>query len=70
MEPRETTFEERATWGACPVCAAQHGEWCHAEVGAQLGVRAGGGRMNTGDGAHLARLRNAPMRVKLVAAGE
>lgn len=62
---RDTTYEERATWGECPVCHAAHGEWCHAEIGLQLGVKVGGGRMQTGEGAHLGRLRNAPMRVRL-----
>ena len=66
-QPRETTYEERAIWGTCPVCKAASGEWCHAEIGAQLGVRVDGKRMQTGDGAHLARLQRAPMSVKLVA---
>ena len=63
---RETSYEERATWGVCPVCSAGHGEWCHAEIGAQLGVRVDGRRMQTGEGAHVARLQKAPMRVRLV----
>lgn len=54
-EPRETTYEERATRGECPVRGAQDGEWCHAEVGIQLGATVGGNRLRTGDGAHLAR---------------
>lgn len=66
QEGRETTIEERQVWGTCPVCKAGPGEWCHAEVGVQLGIRADGQRMQTGDGAHLARLRTAPMRVKVV----
>ena len=65
---RETTFEERATWGKCQVCGADHGEWCHAEIGAQLGVRADGQRAKTGEGAHLARLQKAPMRIRMVPA--
>lgn len=65
---RETTVEERMTWGDCPVCRARHGDWCDADVGAQLGVRVDGRRMQSGEGVHLARIRNAPMRVKLVPA--
>lgn len=67
-EARETTYEERATWGTCPICKAEHGEYCHAEVGMQLGSPAGGGKMKTGDGAHLARISKAPLRVRLVPA--
>ena len=66
-EGRETTYEERATWGECPICKAKHGEWCHADVGFQFGVKVNGERMKTGEGAHLSRLQKAPMRVKLVA---
>lgn len=68
MRKRGLTYEERATWGKCPVCQAEDGEWCHAEIGLQLGQKVGGGRMQTGEGAHLARLQNAPVEVKLVAA--
>ena len=63
---RETSYEERATWGTCPICEAEQGEWCRAEAGVHIGVRVDGRRMQTGEGAHLARLRNAPMRVRLV----
>ena len=66
---RETTFEERATWGTCPTCKAGPGEWCYADAGIQLGTPAGGGRMKDGDGAHLGRLQNAPRRIKLVSCG-
>lgn len=69
MKPsRETTFEERATWGECPVCHAPDGEWCSAAIGIQLGQRVDGRRMNDGEGAHLARLQRAPMVVRLVPA--
>lgn len=34
---RETTWEERATWGTCPVCKAEHGTPCNPSVGIQLG---------------------------------
>lgn len=68
MRERDLTYEEQATWGECPVCHAKDGEWCYAEVGFQVGVKVGGGRMQTGEGVHLARMRNAPERVKLVPA--
>lgn len=42
---RELTIEERATWGTCPVCKAEHLERCDC------------------DGAHIARLVNAPQFV-------
>lgn len=65
---RELTFDERATWGECPVCHAKAGEWCYADAGLQLGVRGDGQRMKDGEGAHLRRLRRAPLKVRLVAA--
>ncbi|AKF08842.1 hypothetical protein [Sandaracinus amylolyticus] len=68
MRERETTWEERATWDVCPVCAAPDGEWCSSAVGAQLGLRVDGRRMQDGEGAHLARLRRAPVRVRMVPA--
>lgn len=64
---RELTNDERFRWGECPVCHAADGEHCYADVGVQLGVKANGERMKDGDGAHLARLQNAPFRVKEVA---
>lgn len=64
---REATYEERATWGDCPVCHAGHGEWCRA-TGIPLGVKVGGAMPVQGDGAHLGRLQRAPKFVKLVAA--
>lgn len=66
-EPRETTYEERAVWGVCPVCSAPAGEWCYPEVGIQLGVRVGGGKPKQGEGAHLSRLQKAPRIVRVVA---
>jgi len=57
---RETTFEERATWGKCPVCGAGQGEWGLSTVGFSLGV------IPDGKGVHLGRLQNAPQLVKLV----
>lgn len=65
-QPRDATYEERATWGTCPVCQAGPGQWCHAEVGVQLGRTVSGAPLQTGKGAHLARLKLAPTRVKLV----
>jgi hypothetical protein len=64
---RATTLKERMTWGICPVCNAQPGEWCHAAAGFQLGRRVDGRPMQDGDGAHLQRLRRAPMRVQCIA---
>lgn len=64
---RETTFWERATWGTCPACGAGPGQHCHAEIGFALGHRVDGQRAQTGDGAHLGRLQNAPRRVQLTA---
>ena len=61
---KELNYEERATWGACPVCGAKPGEWCDANTGFVLGVNIHGKPPT--DGAHLARLNNAPFRVELV----
>lgn len=63
---RETTYEERATWGTCPVCAAEHGMRCDSNVGIALGRNVNGDAPT--EGAHLGRLQRAPMRVRLVAA--
>lgn len=65
---RDLTERERLTWGTCPVCSAPHGEFCHAAVGLQLGVRADGRPPQDGDGAHLARLNQTPQRVREVPA--
>lgn len=67
MRQRELTFEERATWGECPVYRAKDGEWCHSEVGWQLGRKVSGGQLQTGEGVHLGRLQKATVQVKLVA---
>ena len=56
--PRELTYEERATWGECPVCHAKPGEWCsnnHAGIAEKDPM-----------GAHLLRLQLAPKRVRMV----
>jgi hypothetical protein len=65
---RELTTAERFVWGTCPACGAEHGQPCNADVGIQLGQPANGGRMTTGDGAHLSRLQAAPFRVREVPA--
>ena len=65
---RETTVDERAVWGLCPVCRAEHGEPCNPDVGLQLGQPVGGGRIKAGNGVHLSRIQNAPMRVREVPA--
>jgi hypothetical protein len=67
IEPRETTYYERAVWGICPICNAPPGEWCYPEAGPVLGVRTDGKQMAQGDGAHLARLQRAPRTVRVVA---
>jgi hypothetical protein len=65
---RELTWDERATWGRCPVCLAQHGTYCHADFGIQLGRHADGTELQDGEGVHLARIRLAPERVREVPA--
>lgn len=60
---RETTFEERARWGKCPTCQAPHGTWCYADVGLQVGSKINGARMVDGEGAHVSRLKAAPVLV-------
>lgn len=66
---RELSFDERCKWGECPACHAKHGEYCDADIGAQLGVRADGRRMRTGEGAHMGRLQRAPIHVCEVPCG-
>ncbi len=61
---KELSQEERFTWGKCPVCQAEHGKKCHPEVGICLGRNVNGDLPDSG--AHLARLNNAPFKVKLV----
>jgi hypothetical protein len=68
MRIRELTYEERMVWGECPVCKAPDGQPCYAEVGLHLGVKGDGSRLKTGEGVHMARLRNAPEKVKTVPA--
>jgi hypothetical protein len=66
LRERDLTTAERMVYGECPVCHAADGESCFAEVGLQLGRRVDGRPMQTGDGAHLGRLQQAPMRVREV----
>ncbi len=52
---KQLKYEERATWGQCPVCSAAHGEMCRPDTpdtptDTQIGI-----------GAHMARLVNAPI---------
>lgn len=63
---REATYEERATWGTCPVCQAGPGQRCDPNVGFAIGYTVTGEPPQ--DGVHIGRLQGAPMRVKLVAA--
>ena len=66
IEGRETTYEERATWGTCPICGAEPGEWCEPAGTPSLGIPVGGGRHEKGDGVHMARLTNAPRHIRIV----
>ena len=68
VRERDLTPAERFVWGECPICGVKDGEPCHADVGVQFGTRVDGRRMRDGEGAHLARLNNAPFRVKEVPA--
>ncbi len=66
MNVRELKFEERAKWGTCPVCGAEHGQSCDRSIGnpsvavddSIIGPRAG---LLTG--AHYGRLSRAPYSV-------
>ena len=62
--PHELSYDERATWGECPVCHAKPGEWCYPEIGIPIGRNVEGKLPE--HGAHLGRLQNAPYKVKLV----
>jgi hypothetical protein len=55
---KQLTYEERATWGTCPVCEAQHGKQCEAAP-ADIDYFQFDGAFS-GFGAHAARLYNAP----------
>lgn len=58
---RELSYDERATWGECPVCKAKHGEWCNGLVGVSLGRNVNGDIPE--HGVHLGRLQEAPLKV-------
>lgn len=57
---KELTYEERATWGDCPVCKVGHGEWCNGDVGISLGLNVMGEPPEKG--VHISRLQKAPTR--------
>lgn len=61
---RELTYEERATYGVCPVCKAADGEWCDGNIGIPLGRTVSGGL--PANGVHLGRISMAPTRVREV----
>jgi hypothetical protein len=63
---RDLTVDERMVWGDCPVCHAKDGQPCLAEVGIQIGQKADGSPIKTGEGAHVSRLLNAPRQVGIV----
>ena len=58
---KSLTIDERATWGTCPVCEAQHGEPCDMTAGIALGAPEELGNLGT----HAARLWNAPKRAAI-----
>lgn len=62
---RDLTYDERATWGQCPVCQAKHGEWCDGTRGMFAALSTLGGRI-VDNGVHLGRLQQAPRRVRQV----
>jgi len=57
---RKLTYEERATWGKCPVCQAGPGEWCNPQIGVAMGRTVYGEPPN--QGAHMGRLQEAPFK--------
>jgi hypothetical protein len=57
---RELSASERAVWGVCPVCGAEHDEVCHYSEG-------WAGQADQINNPHHARLDAAPRRVRLVA---
>ena len=59
LTERELTYQERATWGRCPVCGAESGEPCDPDQGITLGSQPKGTI-----GVHLGRLMRAPIHVK------
>lgn len=63
---RETSLDERCTWGECPSCGAPHGQRCNPDVGLSIGYAVGGGPPR--DGVHVSRIQRAPLRVRVVPA--
>ena len=58
------SFEERAVWGDCPVCAAKDGEKCNPNAGLLATLIVAGETIYPG--AHPARLDRAPKTVRIV----
>lgn len=56
------TYEERSTWGECPICGAKAGVPCTPDTPANAPAEF------TDTGAHVARLVNAPFSIAV--AGE
>jgi len=52
----ELTYDERATWGTCPICNATPGQWCDGEIGLRFGGQI------PHHGVHIARLQAAPTK--------
>jgi len=65
VSERELTFHERAVWGRCSTCGAEDGKRCDPNVGIPLVDKLGN---PVHEGVHLARLNNAPRRVREVPA--
>lgn len=63
---RSATWEERRTWGTCPICSAPPGSPCNPSVGLLLGHPATEAELDAG--VHLLRLQAAPHFVQLVRA--
>ena len=63
MNTRELSYDERIRWGECPVCHASHGEYCHPDVGIQMGRHIDGSRIRLGEGVHMRRINAAPTKV-------
>lgn len=49
---RDLAYEQRAVWGKCPVCKAEHGKECAGNDGEPLRV-------------HLGRLERAPLTITI-----
>ena len=62
----ELAYEQRATWGECPVCKAPHGKACSRDIGIPMGLNVNG-EIPEGS-CHWGRLTRAPFRVRMVPA--